>query len=186
VLYTGPVSGKHSFDYFQDIYAAKGIELVQLNQEEELKITSSPLATQSYRVYEFLATQQLDIIHFPEWEGIGYYSLLAKYEGVSFVNTKMVVGLHGSTRWTLSAKGKIPTSITELEADYMEQRSVELADMVWAPSNYYARYTAEQGWKIPTEKFLMPYLLGSELEEMVQNIKPRGNFENLISESNWN
>jgi hypothetical protein len=146
-----------------------------------LKITSTDLAAQSYKVYEHLSAKSFDVIHFPEWEGIGYYSILAKKEGLSFLNTKMIVGLHGSTRWTLSAKNRVPTSVDELEADFMEQKSVEMADMIWSPSEYYAHYTAEQGWTLPTERFLMPFLMGSGLEALAKSVKQRGNFVNEIT-----
>ena len=163
------------------MYQEKGIELVQFAEEDyDVKISSSELATQSYKVYEHLSKESFDVVHFPEWEGIGYYSLLAKREGLSFQNTKMIVGLHGSTRWTLSAKNQVPTTVTELEADFMEQKSVELADMIWAPSEYYAHYTAEQGWKLPTDKFLMPFLMGSGLENLASLVKPKSKFNSKM------
>src|SRR5689334_12433131 len=98
-------------------------------------------------------------------------------EGLRFQSTKMVVGLHGPTRWANSANdyqsgtGRMAMTNTDaLEADFLERMSVEMADHVWAPSNHVVRCAVEQGWKLPPSSsplaaspqiYLMPLLAGS-------------------------
>ena len=140
ILYTnkeGPA--QNDWSYWEEVYQAKGITLVRL-PSSEIDLSISDLAAQSYSVYEYLSTNSFEIVHFPEWEGIGYYTLVSKHQGLGFAKTKFVVGLHGSTRWAFSAQNKIPVTQVELEADFMEQRSIELADFVWSPSQAIGKY----------------------------------------------
>jgi hypothetical protein len=90
-----------------------------------------------------------DLIHFPEWEGIGYFSMLAKSEGLSFRNTMMVVGLHGSYQWV--SAGNALKEADHLEVDFMERKSVELADAAIAPSSYIVNWMVDQAWTLPKQ-----------------------------------
>jgi glycosyltransferase involved in cell wall biosynthesis len=48
-----------------------------------------------------------NIIHFPECQGLGFYSLLAKHQGIAFANTTFIVGTHGPTFWVKDQAGAI-------------------------------------------------------------------------------
>jgi hypothetical protein len=37
-------------------------------------------------------------VHFPDWEGPGYYSMLAKKDGIEFLSKLFIVGIHGPWR----------------------------------------------------------------------------------------
>lgn len=74
--------------------------------------------TASFAVYQYLRAADYDIVHFHDYLGIGYYSLVAKHLGIAFVRqaevedksevgralpsvqtTSFVVGTHGSSLW---------------------------------------------------------------------------------------
>ena len=74
--------------------------------------------TASFAVYQYLRATDYDIVHFHDYLGIGYYSLVAKHLGIAFVRkaqveneselaksfpsvqtTSFVVGAHGSSLW---------------------------------------------------------------------------------------
>eukprot|EP01132_Coremiostelium_polycephalum_P002777 gene2777-3451_t len=138
-----------------------GINLVSL-PPSPIRIDNPLMVRKSYQVYQYLKQHQdeFNVIHFPDFEGLGYYTLMAKKDGLFFDRTKMVVGLHGPSSWvTHSNSRKLPTLESELELDYMERMSVEMADIVWTPSNYIVNWLSGQGWKVPSDKlYLLPFL----------------------------
>jgi hypothetical protein len=66
-------------------------------------IDGPAMVKKSFEVYQYLKNSEFDLIQFPEWEGLGYYTLLAKKEGLAFVSTTIAVGLHGPTHWVVAA-----------------------------------------------------------------------------------
>jgi hypothetical protein len=62
-------------------------------------------------VREFLQENPFDIVHFHDYLGIGYYSLLAKRQGWAFQDTTFVVGLHGPSSWANHLSKRYPESV---------------------------------------------------------------------------
>lgn len=58
-------------------------------------------------------------------------------------------------------------SADDMETDWMERKSVEMSDMVWAPSADIITWLKSQGWGIPQATFLMPYLPGREVSQVL-------------------
>lgn len=115
-----------------------------------LRLTTSSYIATSYKVYNFLKELgSFDVIHFPDWEGVGYYSLLAKKEGLAFKETKMIVGLHGTFRWVQDWTATSLVDPNMLEVDYMARKSLELADVAYAPSKYIVDWLVEHSWAFP-------------------------------------
>src|SRR5262249_474901 len=110
-------------------YSEKGIRIVPLTARALQGIEGIEPKAKSYGVYEWLRRQPtFDVVHFPEMLGLGYYSLLAKKQGLDFAHTTLCVGLHGPTRWHLEGNLQPLTELTVLAIDFLERRSVELAD----------------------------------------------------------
>jgi len=137
-----------------------GIEVKPLETSTEIDAPSA--AKKSYQLYTQLKQENFQVIYFPEWEGLAYYTLIAKRDGLAFTNTQVVVGLHGPTHWVASSNRESPilTAQDELEVDFMERKSVEYADFLWTPSSSMVNWVAAKGWKIPQSTFKLPLLPG--------------------------
>ncbi len=142
-------------------YRAQKTELIILPRATA-PIDATPYAIRSYEVYEWLKqNDRFDIIHFPEWQGLGYYTQLAKKQGLAFAQTHLCVGLHSMTEWLKFANREYLAEISELQLDHMERQSVALADSLVSPSQYLLNWIAGRGWTLPDRCYVQ------------QNIMPR-------------
>lgn len=89
---------------------------------------------QSYRAYLWLRDLHCDVIHFHALGGSGYYTALAKHQGLLPYQPTVVVGVHATADSRMRAinRGPVdPASPTEdhtsLVSDFMQRRSAELA-----------------------------------------------------------
>ncbi len=106
----------------------------------------------SYRVYKYLCTRpDFDIIHFPDYLGIGYYTVMAKAVGLAFSNVPIVVTTHGPVAWSRASGFATPKDLKPMVSGVLEKFVVENADMVISPSQYLIDWFGEQGWNLPTE-----------------------------------
>jgi len=173
ILYTDTAySDTPAFKRWKVLMEKKGLRVVRLGAFP-LHLRFSSLAQRSYQVFEYLKAHQseFDVVHFPDWEGPGYYSMLAKHDGIAFTSKIFIVGIHGPWRWVKAANQAQTNSLTssltsaiDLETDWIERKSVELADMVWTPSSDIVEWLSAQGWSIPATILKMPYLPGRELQ----------------------
>ncbi len=109
----------------------------------------------SYLAYQWLKGQpRFDVVHFPEWLGLGYYSLLAKKQGLALDCTTVVIGTHGPQRWSRPAEGRLANGMDDLVTDFLERRSTELADVVVSPSRYLLEWLEADDWSLPSRSFV--------------------------------
>lgn len=104
-------------------------------------------AESSYNCYQWLKNRRFDIIHFSDWMGLGYYTLLARAAGLGFADTIVCVGLHGPEGWAIRGDGLLLSEARHLEMQEMERASVGLADICVSPSRYMADWMAERSWR---------------------------------------
>ncbi|MHC4661944.1 MAG: glycosyltransferase [Planctomycetota bacterium] len=158
ILYT---LGKHSEDgpiqKWVAEYAKQGIKFVPC-PDPEVGNKWAPMPCQrSYAVYDWLKRQEsFRLVHFPEWSGHGYYSLLAHKLGIAFDETMFCVGTHSPTFWNMSGNGQLVKGTLPLLRDFMERKSVEWADFVVSPSQYMLRWMKSQGWTLPDRCYVHP------------------------------
>src|SRR5262245_6804551 len=131
-----------------DHYRRRNIDLVAL-PDAPCPLGGSEALAASYRVYLWLRERRFDVVHFHEWLAAGYYSLLARRQGLAFAGTTFCVGLHSPTRWLHEANGLFLDDLDVLERDALERRCVALADEVWSPSHYMLDWVRERGWDTP-------------------------------------
>lgn len=107
----------------------------------------------SYAVYRHLAdcAVSYDCIHFHDYKGLGFFSCVAKHQRIDFEGTKLVVQLHGPTRWTVHANRALFSHVDQLKIDYLEKESIRLADHVVSPSKYLVNWLEENGFKLPQD-----------------------------------
>ncbi|KAK5582903.1 hypothetical protein RB653_004492 [Dictyostelium firmibasis] len=163
VIYTrdDPPERKSFYNWKIDL-KERGINLVHLPLSA-VRVDNPLFVRKSYQVYQYLKHQSFDVLHFPDFEGMAYYSCLAKKNGVEkqFQNVTIVVGLHGPSSWvSKSNTKKISLDHDQVELDFMERKSVEMADIIWTPSNYIVSWLIKEvGWTIPQENlYLLPFL----------------------------
>ncbi|GAA5953180.1 hypothetical protein JCM21900_006130 [Sporobolomyces salmonicolor] len=120
----------------------------------------TPIA--SMRVWNYLREHDgtYDIIHFPDNTGIGYFSALAKHEGLALQQSRIVVGLHGAdVEWAAMLNKRYPADRYAVELGVFEKMTAELADVVVAPSEYMLEYARSRGWELPANAFVIPNIV---------------------------
>ena len=136
-------------DELRGKYASQAILWEQISEPEGLVINASWYPRSSYIVYLYIKSMSFDVIHYPEWSGLGYYTLLAKHQGIAFQETTIVVNIHCPTLWSTINNGELVNELSLLERDYMESQSVALADVAMSPTQYILEWVTEQGWQLP-------------------------------------
>ncbi len=145
-------------DYYQ---TQKGMKLIPLPMAHEPRIHAAWASSVSYHTYVWLKEHQHDfnVIHFPECQGLAFYSLLAKRQGLAFGDSTFVIGTHGPTFWVKEGSQDYIRNLGELEIDFMERVSVSAADVVVSPSQYLLNWTQQHGWELPERTYVAPYVL---------------------------
>jgi O-antigen biosynthesis protein len=154
-----PTDGNMS-DWVQYYRENKGINLVPLPMPHTPIIHAAWASGVSYHTYIWLRDHQrdFDIIHFPECLGLGFYTLLAKRQGLAFARSTFVVGTHGPILWVKEFSQDYLRKLGELEIDHMERTSVAAADIVVSPSQYLLEWMGQNGWELPRQTFVAPYI----------------------------
>jgi O-antigen biosynthesis protein len=138
----------------------KGINLIPLPMAHHPRIHAAWASSVSYHTYVWLKEHQydFDVIHFPECQGLGFYSLLAKRQGLAFQNVTFVIGTHGPTLWVKEGSQDYVRNLGELEIDFLERTSVAAADVVVSPSEYLLAWMKKNSWQLPEQTYVAPYI----------------------------
>jgi O-antigen biosynthesis protein len=135
-------------------YAEIGIKFVFCPVSRQRLTNPAPLQL-SYNAWMWLKTRQFDLIYFPEWKGLGHYTLAAKRSGMAFIRTQIIIGTHSPTLWHLEGNRQLPY-IEALCADALERQSTEAADVVVSPSEYMLQWLQDAGWALPQKRLVIP------------------------------
>ncbi len=147
-----------TLDQWIAYYKKKNIRFVPMPVSCGVSIVAPWHIFQSYQAYLWLVENEFDVIHFSEWKGPGYFSLLAKHQGLAFARTLLCVHTHGPTLWHKLSNSELVTKIEDLENDFVERASVKLADVVLSPSHYLLDWMKQQGWELPAECYVQQYV----------------------------
>ncbi len=147
-----------TLDQWVTYYKKKGIRFVPMLASCNIPMSTPWHVFQSYQAYLWLLENNFDAIHFSEWKGPGYFTLLAKHQGLAFANTHLCVHTHGPTLWHKLSNSELVTQIEDLENDFVERASVKLADVVVSPSRYLFDWMKEQGWELPAACYVQQYV----------------------------
>lgn len=148
-------------DWVEYYRSEKGMQLIPLPMAHDPRIHAAWASSVSYHTYVWLKAHQhdFDVIHFPECQGLGFYSLLARRQGLAFADSTFVIGTHGPTLWVKEGSQDYVRNLGELEIDYMERMSVAAADVVVSPSQYLLGWMRQNGWELPERTYVTPYVL---------------------------
>jgi glycosyltransferase involved in cell wall biosynthesis len=159
-LYTGGAyTETDPVEYWVARHAEGGLKVVPL-PEARIRVGNASEIQTSYLTYQWLREHDdFDVIHFHEWRGNGYYSLLAKHQGLAFDRATLCVGAHSPSAWNKQGNHEFLDHITDLEVDFLERQSVALADVLVSSSRYMLEYLAARGWDLPPDRRVLPNLL---------------------------
>ncbi len=126
----------------------KGISLVFLRDVTTYSMVHVNLLYRSYAIYLWLSDRHFDFIHFADFDGPAFYTMLAKNSGLHFENSQIIIFAHGPHRWACDITEEFYDQ-NRLMVDYMERRSIELADCLMHPSDYIRNYLTSTGLRLP-------------------------------------
>lgn len=164
VLYTHvskgePFSLRGLFSEHIETFSKHGVRLQYIPNESEWFNWQQ----RSYLALKHLQEHKYDLVFFDDMEGTGYYPLLARHTGCpDLVRTCMCVTAHSATQWIKELNHTAIDSIDTLRLMEMERRSLELADVVKAPSAYILRKYESYGWVMPSDTIILPNLVSHE------------------------
>ncbi|GAB5362901.1 hypothetical protein AAMO2058_000838300 [Amorphochlora amoebiformis] len=168
VLYLwGTAVQQKSIDYWVQHYAALGITLEYL-PETDIKLfpsTPSKYLGISYRTYKYLQAREsdYDLLHFHEWHGPGYYTAIAKKQGLAFQKTTILTTIHCPSMFFLHGNFGYLTQNNNFVSDYIERQQVEMSDIVVSPSNFMLQWVQGRGWNLPKRTFVQQNILNLDL-----------------------
>jgi glycosyltransferase involved in cell wall biosynthesis len=138
--------------------AKRGVGVVEIQDVAPLVQSSHP-RRRSYAAYRWLRKHEdeFDVVHFPEWQGLGYYSLQAKRQGIAFQELRFVVVCHGSTMFHAASRLQPIDTPDYLEQDFMERESIRLADVVVSPTWFHLVRMQAENWPLPEPTHVHPY-----------------------------
>jgi glycosyltransferase involved in cell wall biosynthesis len=133
-------------------------EVEQFKGNEEMK--------KSFKIFNWLKQNELqfDIIHFHDYLGLGYYSMMSKKMKISFDKNILVNGLHGTSWFVNLAQNRNPYDLNILKMKYFEEISLEFSDAVVSPSKFYLNWiNNETNIKLPTDQQVIPNIMNSNV-----------------------
>ena len=156
VLYAlGDFCENKTTDFWREEYRRRNIEFVPVPSQP---IQGHSALKVSYAVYRWLKDRTFDIVHCHEWRGVGFYTALAKRQGLCLQNSVLCVGAHSPTLWHLEGMNERADG-EALEVDFMERESVALADVLWSPSQHMVAWMRREGWTLPRQILRQQYIL---------------------------
>jgi len=110
----------------------------------------------SYLSYLQLRQQDFDAILFPAHAGIGYYTQLARWQGIAFDEATIIVRFGATRSAAVQQDNQLVEDVTLLDEMYLEQRSVELADTVVCTDEAQLAWLRDEGWSLPQHTYVIP------------------------------
>lgn len=114
----------------------------------------------AYAVYRSLSDQYFDVLYADADQGPLYYCQLAREQGLGFRQTRFVVSL-SETRFSQIRDGLRPIhGPSEILFEYLERRTVEMADRILAPTDAIINRIWQIGYQIdPSRTLVIPPLI---------------------------
>ena len=133
-------------------YASRRIEFYSIpNIDEQIYRTRE--VSRSLRVYKHLKYANYDLVHFPDYGGLGFYTAQAAALGHFSQSTAVVTTLHSPSIWSRSFGCTPVSSVSFLIGDALERGAVEYSDAVISPSRYMLDWATSRGWKLPRSQY---------------------------------
>lgn len=149
-----------TIEHWSDFYAIKQVRFVPVPNYARLDRYppgGDRWAHASYNMFRYLADNPMDVVHSSEWRAAGYFSLLAKRQGLAFQNTLFIVKTSSPWLWNRLYGLQPFQRLDDLAKVRAERQCVELADMVIGGSLHLLRWMHSQGYDMPRGRtFVQP------------------------------
>jgi glycosyltransferase involved in cell wall biosynthesis len=99
-----------------------------------------------------------DVVVVQDLGAPAYTALRLRRLGLAFDRTSFVAFCHGTRRWVTDVSRKIRVPPGAHAVAVLERASVELADAVVSPSAYLVDWMHGEGWRLPTQTFVIPHV----------------------------
>ncbi|MGC8625763.1 MAG: glycosyltransferase, partial [Phycisphaerae bacterium] len=131
--------------------AAAAVRVVTLDWLTEVQVIAGWFRRRSYEFLQWLKSQAtpFDCVIAPEWQGITYYALLARQQGLAFANTRFITGVFAPTHWRYTTRTAMPASVDALEVMFMEREVVRRADAAVISNSGLRDWLDRSGWVLP-------------------------------------
>ena len=170
LLFTGwgEDPSEEGFGRWRSHYEEQGVKLDRLDFDavahcDRVLYNASHSLALYRRLRERNAERPYDAIHFVESLGHGYYSLLAKRQGLAFAEATTVVCAHSPRRWLAEAHAAPFDNPIELGDEFLERRCLELADVAVAPSAHMLDWLKRRGTRLPRRSYVQQYVSSFDL-----------------------
>lgn len=117
-----------------------------------MPLGGSAALAQSFLVYDWLKQQTFDEVWFTDHGAPGYYSLLARRQGLAFASTRFGLLVEGPTLFRLEADNRFLDQLDQLEADAVERRCLALADVVEFDNPAVQPWLEARDWPAPNSE----------------------------------
>lgn len=108
-------------------------------------------AVRSFRLYRYLRENRFDILHVPDYLGLGYHTVMTKRLGLDFHDMAIVVGAHGPVAWSRLYGHATHDGLRPVLSQIMERYVVEHADALISPSAFMLDWLKAHGWRLPED-----------------------------------
>mmetsp|Transcript_37069 Transcript_37069/g.77490 ORF Transcript_37069/g.77490 Transcript_37069/m.77490 type:complete len:771 (-) Transcript_37069:471-2783(-) len=145
-----PYYADGNFNHWREVFAKWNIKFVTAQPIDNDMFYGPKFVVRSYAVFQYLFEHQseFDVITFPDYMTIGYFTVLAKHQGLAFQNVALIVQCHSTIRWTDEMNFRPPKGYETLGYYYMEQKSIEYADSRISPSKYFLGWMQEANYDL--------------------------------------
>lgn len=160
LLYVSDTVRRGTREEWEAHFAARGVRFVHLPQPPTGPIWYGRCKEAAVDCERWLAAAgSFDVIHFHEWLGLAYYTLVAKRLGLGYGDTTICIGTHGPMRWSRDGEERLTALREDLIVDFMERRCVALANVVVSPSRYMLAWMDADGWCLPERTYVAQNVL---------------------------
>ena len=140
------------------LYARHGVAFEPIVPRPAAESALARVPAPAWTLLDWLRARErpFDIVHVPDWHGLGYGALLAKSLGLAFGATHFVVTGHSPSLWATEGSRQLVHTEAELGWVFMERRSVELADTFISVSAHLIEWMRDAGYALPARAFVWP------------------------------
>jgi len=148
----GTSSMDEPFDRWVAHYRRKGIALVPLPAPGTDPaclpmggIWTEGTLARRWHVLTWLDARTFDLVHFNDWGGEAALCGRARAQGLALRKTRLVLGLHGASEWTLTGNDTPLDNLPRLIQIELERAAPTVMDAVWSPSAFMPAWLATRG-----------------------------------------
>jgi len=160
-----PYYAREKYLYWHEKYLAEfGINLIPI---EKKKYYGTEEMIRSYAVLCVLQERKFDAAIFHDYQGLGYYSSIARKCG-QLNDTVIIINGHGNQELSYSFGSKSRSTVAECVTRELELGSVKYADAIITPSTFYMEYW-ESLTEVPNTKQVIQNFNSISTEEKLLN-----------------